>query len=73
MYNHDNNIHSDIKTHGKKYKVRAHNNKHVTTTVIKTHDSESRGQEAQIARAHSLHEGSITQSFKIYMAKSQPY
>ena len=51
--------------------------------MIKTHGSESRGQEAQSAcpqnNKHAtttvshLHEGSITQSFKIRMAKSQPY
>ena len=50
---------------------------------IKTHGSESRGQEAQSAfpqnNKHAtitvshLHEGSITQSFKIRTAKSQPY
>ena len=50
---------------------------------IKTHGSESRGQEAQSARPQNnkhatttvshLHEGLITQSFKIRMAKSQPY
>ena len=49
---------------------------------IKTHGSESRGQEAQSARPQNkhatttvshLHERSNTQSFKIRMAKSQPY
>ena len=44
-----------VSREAKKYKARAHNNKHVTTTV-----------------SH-LHEGSITQSFKIRMAKSQAY
>ena len=53
------------------------------TVFIKTHGSESRGQEAQSARPQNnkhatttvshLHEGLITQSFKICMAKSQPY
>ena len=52
-------------------------------TCIKTHGSESRGQEAQSVRPQinkhatttvsHLHEGSITQSFKIRMAKSQAY
>ena len=56
-----------------------------TKRGIKTHGSESRGQEAQSARPQNnnnkhatttvshLHEGSITQSFKTRMAKSQPY
>ena len=51
--------------------------------MIKTHGSESRGQEAQSTRPQNnkhatttvshLHEGSIMQSFEIRMAKSQPY
>ena len=44
-----------VSREAKKYKARAHNNKHATTTV-----------------SH-LHEGLITQSFKISMAKSQAY
>ena len=53
------------------------------TNYIKTHGSESRGQEAQSVRPQNnkhaittvshLHVGLIMQSFKICMAKSQPY
>ena len=56
---------------------------HNIIIIIKTRGSELRGQKAQSAcpqnNKHAtttvshLHEGSITQSFKIRMAKSQPY